>query len=426
MIQIGRVGGDVTFDRGPATAAWQGDRLTLTGHLQASSTANQQALRQQLLGHADNPDEPVIPIIWPYDTDVTGFYRVLGVGVELFQKPSEVVAFDLSLERVPGYQAPLFELWSRGTVRVNAHSITSTEATPWIGLPDGAMGISPHDADLRVYEIDGELGDAFYFDGGVGADQTWFYDKTTSFYLPAANYYDAAATLEVNGNVVVGEQIINDPLDVVLTNGLLSIVFTSGNLTVSVWTGAAMEEVGTFWASEGSSFSTFATPRAVTALRNSPEVVSIRLNHDLPPTQGSALSNSAVVDLTLRRGARYVEGFTAVPVAANLGVAATASVVGNGTGTGITGGIMRDGADANGNTWVMSSPIAHTEDLTTGQIGIYSTATVTEFPWMVGVSTGTDAVLPNPDPATIDVFLPQGLIYQYHAAIGTRQNLAVR
>lgn len=437
MIQIGRCGGDISFDRGPASATWRGDRLSLSGHMQASSEANQKVLRQQLLGHADNPDEPVIPVVWPYDTDVTGFYRPLSVGVELFQRPTSVIAFDVELERVPGYQAPLFELWSRGTLRVNAHSITTSNATPWVGLPSTVTDLKlpvTTSAPGRARVLAGDSVTMYYLDGGIGASQTSYYDTEVGFYLPPANYYDGAVTLTTDGNVVVGEQVLNDPSDWVVGNGLVEVEWTSsGVFTVSVYDGSAWRSKG-YKIGIGGVLST-TDPTNLTVLRNSPEAVSIRVGGvpqgSLPSaiTSGgdSVSSITRYIDITVRRGGRYAE-FTAVSATAEEWWVSRSATE---AGTSTTAGVRASSTDANGDRYVIASPLTLTAETTDGGI-IYGDGSfgngpyIDTFPFMIGLDTGTDGVLPNPDPATTDVFSVAGLVNQYHAATAIRQNIAVR
>ena len=122
-LTIGRVSG-LRPQKGSPTVA--GKRVTFQGTMIATSFLQLQVFRQQLIGHADNDDEPEIPVTWLSDSSWDGFYKVLAVKVDP-QGPtaSNYAKFQVDLERVVGYSNPWFETMTQAVVRTNAHAITA-------------------------------------------------------------------------------------------------------------------------------------------------------------------------------------------------------------------------------------------------------------------------------------------------------------
>jgi hypothetical protein len=109
----------------------------------------------------------------------------------------------------------------------------------------------------------------------------------------------------------------------------------------------------------------------ITVVRNDPEECTLRLLHDERPGR-------VIVDLTLRRGARFIAGYAQRHAAATFrlqrGVAEAA--------TAVPGGIHRTNADEFGNRWVMGSARTFQADLANGSISKGSTRV---FDFMIGL-----------------------------------------
>lgn len=414
MIQIGRVGGDVTFTRGPATASWSDDNLTLSGHLQATTAANAKVLRQQILGYANNPDEPCIPIIWPFDTDVTGFYEVQGVDVDLMQEKDTIFAFTLDLRRVHGYQAPLMEEWSAGHVRTNEHTITSATTTPWIGIPDSAESVGPLPSDVRSESRTGDgSASVLYIDGGTSTTETHFFDAVTGFYVSPANFYESAAAVKVGGSVVVGTQIVNDADGWEVGTPHCKVTpGTGAEFIVSIHDGSAWRAKGYEIVEEAATDNELAAPLAVSVLRNSPSACVIRLRFDVP---AAVFPGSGNLDITVRRGSFQAECLWSSTVSANWNVRRTAAEAS--TTTSATGGVRASADDGNGDRYCIHTPVAFTNYTEGSAGGICATAAATELPFGVGLATSPSGSAPTST--------TQGLGNQYFAAMATRLNVTV-
>src|SRR5688572_26646066 len=82
---------------------------------------------EQLIGLAENIDEPHVPVWWDHDPIVDGFYRVANSSWRATRGTgpwANSFEFSADLERVPGN--PGIESVLVGAVRANDHSITDT------------------------------------------------------------------------------------------------------------------------------------------------------------------------------------------------------------------------------------------------------------------------------------------------------------
>jgi len=192
-LTIGRVGLDVTsgdeVDPFPGIT-WDGDRLSFSGMVKSDSVNGGKALRQQLNGYGPhNPDEPVVPVTWSGDSGVDGFYTVLSTEVNAndgtYLGDAWWFPFSVDLERVPGWQAPLFEVLASGADRANVHSVAS-QARSWVAGPGSLDSASlsvvtttnstltcAAGESVKVWNHDGNLysGDLTY-----QVDESGFYD----------------------------------------------------------------------------------------------------------------------------------------------------------------------------------------------------------------------------------------------------------
>jgi hypothetical protein len=139
-IAIGRAGWDTSLTlNSPRTWSSNGPEVDLAGTLTASTLGRLIVARAQLNGLIDNPDEPVVPVVWSADTSVTGFYEVLDGGVAMPPRGLAALKLDyrLRLRKVSTYP----DINSRmlgDAVRTNAHSIAKGSTVPFWAVPDDA------------------------------------------------------------------------------------------------------------------------------------------------------------------------------------------------------------------------------------------------------------------------------------------------
>lgn len=417
-LTIGRAGVDVLLS-GPSNWNLSGDDVTFAGEIHAATLADAQAAREQLLGHANNPDEPVVPISWSDDSTVAGFYRISDVKVTTVRASFDTFwfPFTVAARRILSYRSPLFESTLTGALRTNSAGITASNARPWIGVlsadessnaltaisPPGGTGFG---TDAPLLMEDGSYSRL----GHTGSVLTEMYDTRLLITGQPSRWYQGAATLKVGSpyRTVVGRQI-EDSAYWQLSNGLIRVDSGVTPTSLAVWI-EAWDGVGSAWVSRTAFIPTYDTTtaadfdftNALTVLRNSPEEVIIRVRAQRNTVSGT-------FDIGLRRGARYV---TCVYNAPELGEENYGMFRGAATlATSVTGGIHKTADDAAGNRWVLASSKAITKNLTNG--GIYLTGAALTFDSMIGIEFGgTTATGLN---------AAQDMIYQYHGAVSERR-----
>lgn len=404
---------------GVGVTSWSvdGNVVRAAGWMRDATLLDLKGLREQGLGLVNNPDEPEVPCVWSDDTSQTGFYQVLDFSCE-YDLASTLTLRDgyywldwtATLRRVAGYVAPDVEEVLAGGLRSNSHSITTTETRPALGIVSTAKGFYPNVAATEEYLVDtADGGDIFHLDHGTGGSRNTFFDARARYYLAPADWYKASCSLQVGGQTQVGRNIANDPTEWTLSNELVKVrPGASGALEVYWWDGTSWDMIS-FQAAVGGTAWTD-TPYAITALRVSPACTVIRLHIDYQV--GGEPNQRRMIDLAVRRGMRWVEGYINVPGrSSTYGIQRTATEA----STAITGGIRATSNDANGNRFVLAAPAALTTDLVNGQIRRSSSDE--SFSFMIGCAVGGSGAS---DPHTEQI-----LTYGYFSQVGVRQRVVL-
>lgn len=301
---VGRAG--TVEDISPESWTFHGDRVRVAGDVMPDTFADLKAFQQRLIGHLNNRDEPVIPVVWDDYPEADGFYRLRSASVDLESfVDGGAATWDMTLEPVPSVRSPLIESVLVGADRATGHTNVTTQS-PWFALPanadtwSGGLGSedltrSGDDVSVKVW---------------TGID----YNLAPSYWLPPGNWYDAAATIEYTDDSgttwrpVSGESIPNDIEAVRLTNGLTRCTFslTGGSdqleVNVSIHDGSSWSTPYPFRVvSETNGTSTAIVmydPSTISVLRNSPAEVTVRIVSFF----GTA-DTPVSCDVTLRRGA---------------------------------------------------------------------------------------------------------------------------
>lgn len=401
-LTIGRCGLDVTLDD-PDAFTHDGDQVYVAGDLTAASIDDVKVLRQQLLGHVANPDELVIPVTWTEDPTADGFYRLHAAKVDI--GPAALVAgwfrFTATLERVPGYANPLAEAVLLGAdVRDNDHSISSFTARAWYALPDVSESILvdpggsfSSSSTTRHYNPGDDSHAHLKLIWDPGADQ--LRDDVVQFRLAPEYWYRAAATLTVDGRVVVGRQVLDRPHDWMISNGTMRVSPDGTDpelLVVEHWDPhAATWHSKTYRIYEDDDRTDpLPEPHAMAVLRNAPEEVAIRLSYDGGLTRDGRID----LDLSLRRGSLFVDCTAA---GANQWTVERATTE---AASAITGGVRAASLDGAGNRYVIATPHTFTADTTNGGVQVTGPQDPLSFGIGMELATGGGA---------------GGLIESYHA-----------
>lgn len=346
---------------------WDGDDVEFSGYTaEATDRENLAVMREQLLGTSSSLDTPVVPLICRDDPWRTTYLSNVTVGVEDPAGADRLrrLPYTVRGRRVPGRDAPLFELLQLGGYRSNSISIVEANTQPWHGVP--AAVVDYWDGESADYDFTVTRTCETAADGvGIGVYSTTGNARRLATYsLPVANFYDGAATLTIGGNVVTGRQVWDTDANTnewSLTNGICTVsagafgseghqfqivgLDTAGTATTTKNFRWYFDDVGS---QVPDSFTT------LTVIQNRPEVVAIRLGMRV-----GADRYRIVMDVTLRRGSRLAEFTWRIDedfvVTVDRGATADSA-------TSITGGIK----DASGtNRWIMVSP--NTVSKSTGQ-----------------------------------------------------------
>lgn len=332
------------------------DTTSLTGRLDgAASTLPGEV--EQVRGYAAS-DEVFVPVavtpcalhLMPVES---GFYRVESVSVKMSPMDYESAEVDITLTRVRGFAAPIFESVVLGSKRSGV--IADVTPTAWHGVPATAVGYETGVLTPTRSVLSGETGDVQVFSEATNH----LFNARPMWFLNPGDWYDGAAELTVAGHVVTGRQVRNAPAGWVLSNGLVrfsgradgAVVSERWDATGQVWTDSGAWSV----TRSSSAIGPLGAAHTLTVLRNDPACVTVRLAYDA----ASNVAGSRFVvylDVSLRRGSTVAEcslstrgfypwGFLSpvtLPTTANYGSFATSpfiACVASGTYAGTSAGV---------------------------------------------------------------------------------------
>lgn len=257
---------------------------------------------EQFAAYVDSADETFVPVRFVGPTAWDGFYRVTDVRASA--TPSKLLGLSVSLERVRGFAAPIFESVVLGSKRSGV--IAGVTPTAWHGVPATAVGYETGVLTPTRAVLSGETGDVQIFSEATNH----LFNARPMWFLSPADWYDGAAELTVAGHVVTGKQVRNAPADWVLSNGLVrfsgladgAVVSERWDATGQVWTDSGAWSV----TRSSSAIGPLGAAHTLTVLRNDPACVTVRLAYDA----ASNVAGSRFVvylDVSLRRGSTVAE-----------------------------------------------------------------------------------------------------------------------
>lgn len=306
---------------------------------------------EQFAAYVDSADETFVPVRFVGPTAWDGFYRVTDVRASA--SPSKLLGLSVSLERVRGFAAPIFESVVLGSKRSGV--IAGVTPTAWHGVPATAVGYETGVLTPTRSVLSGETGDVQIFSEATNH----LFNARPMWFLSPADWYAGAAELTVAGHVVTGRQVRNAPAGWVLSNGLVRFSGRADGAVVSErWdaTGQVWSDSGAWSVTRSSSaIGPLGATHTLTVLRNDPACVTVRLAYDA----ASNVAGSRFVvylDVSLRRGSTVAEcslstrgyypwGFLSpvtLPTTANYGSFATSpfiACVASGTYAGTSAGV---------------------------------------------------------------------------------------
>jgi hypothetical protein len=332
--------------------------------------AQVEAKQEDIMGLIDR----IIPVTFSRKSTYDGYYFVNDTNTQYekwVEGPAQV-RWSLSLILVGGQDAVDIEAQLANVVRANDFAQAGERwHAPNIGHYGYQVGTSVPAIVARTST-----------DGVINVYRSVPAATTPRWGSPVASFALGRARILQNAIERTGVGTSLTPALWELNNGLVRVLPGTGTTTlfVSCWDSGA-------WASKswdlriGGTTILPADMRSVTVLRNDFEMVSIRIIVQMPTD-----SSRHIVDLSLRRGSRFVEGYIQRPASGTLTV--TADTVE--AGTSVTGLIRATANDAAGNRYVVGSARSFTGDTTNG--GFTKSATTT-LDFYIGVElNGSSAV----------------------------------
>lgn len=310
--------------------------VQLGGMETTCDTATVELLRDNILGLSDR----VVPVQFQYKSSYNGFYRVTNVSgaTEKWYNGSTVIVWQATLTRVGPDNAVDVESRLSNVVRVNNFSLTGERwHAPAIGHHTYFTGSTTGTPMTRVTDT-GSI--TVYRGIPVGVNPRWG--------VSGANFPSGRVRFISNGTELMAPRQLLPVAGWELNNGLVRIrpaVVGTTTLLVALYDGTAWREKA--WDIRlGTDVIVPANFQAVNVMRREHEITAVRIVAAQPVTGYRVL-----IDLVLRRGSRFIEGYAQRTTSGDMTVVLDAA---EGTLVG-TGYVYASAADANGNKFVAGS-----------------------------------------------------------------------
>ncbi|MFE7237180.1 hypothetical protein [Streptomyces sp. NPDC057580] len=319
----------------------------------------------------------ILPVTWTDKPERNGYYQVANASADYTEYRGEVVTSDwkVSLTRLGSEAETDIQSRLTGLVRANDFSLTGER---WHAPPIGHYGYytgASNPTTMTRTGLDGTM--TVYRGVPANVSPRWGCAPTS--------YLNGRVRLTSSGTELCGTDQSLPSTGWALTNGLVNITTSaSATLDVQAYTGGAWRSK--LWnISVAGSASSITSWDGATLLRNEPEQVILRLTKGLNPGR-------ATLDLALRRGSCFVEGYLQVGTSNTL--AAYRSTPETNTSFAASGYVTATGDDPDGNVFAIGSArafIAHPNG------GIIKSAAALDF-WIGAVTTGMGGVTLTTNP----------------------------
>ncbi len=308
------------------------------------------------------------PIIFRDKSYHNGYYKVVDTGVAATDWQGEVVKFDWTIRAEYIGPDTATDIESRLTGISRFNDFGQTGAGHWHAPSVGATsyytsGEQPAGTIVRS-TTDGNIN--VYSGLPTGINPRWQVSVTD--YLKGRSRVIMAGQERTGTNM----QSVAPSGSWELNNGLLKLERRSGGgFTQGVWNGTAWESKN--WnVSVGSSATNLGDFDVMAVIRNDFEMVTLRLTKSRTPGRTD-------LDLTLRRGSRFIEGFLQTDFSTTIGVGLNSNEASTAPASG--GYVVATSNDADGNRTIFGTARTFVSQLTRG--GLHKTAT-TSLDFYVG------------------------------------------
>lgn len=370
-VQVGRLTLREIFSLQNDVNAQTGVRTVVITGEESTPPLTEAALRQRAEDVMTMRDM-IMPITWTNKSDSDGFYIVVDVSVGMIDYIQDVLKFTWSIRarRIGPDNSAEIESRLTGITRQNDFNKTGSK---WHAPAIGAYGYytgstRPASSVARTSE-----------DGNVTTFLGVPDDANPRWSIPAGSYRNGRARIKVDGIERTGTNL-QDGGTWELGNGIIRVTpGVSGALVLGVYNGATYEDK--IWnVSVGATATSIGTYDAMSVIRNDFEMATLRLVKDMAPGR-------SVLDLTIRRGSRFVEGYLETDVSTTL--AFGLSVAEGATAPASGGYVVATSNDGSGNKAIVGS--ARLFSAQTGRTGIQKTSAVSMDFFAGSVYNGTGA-----------------------------------
>lgn len=388
VLQIGRVGLDVDLSRPDSwewSAANRGRTEQIHFQLFSTSLANTQALKLELLNHVDQ----AIPVTFSDDLTVAGFYILRSVDIDADDYSLNdfgLFSGTVTVERVGTVAQTQMQSLLTAVLATNDMGLIDAEVQYWHALPVGALAANYDPGTPTEHSRTADAGVVPTFLGiSKTVDPTWTVEP--------ADWHKAACYVKVDGYTRTGLDAVNDPPDWELGNGILKITpgtstgVSDGRLQLQTFSGGGFGAAKKFKL-DWNAATTIPKWHMVTIIKNTPEVVVVKLVRDAETSPPSAFRHE--LDITLRRGAIYASCYyyyTGAAVTLRVGRdSAEAATAITPTGATAVMAIRATANDGDGDRYVVGAARTHTQDTTNGTITITTARQTHDF--FIGAEPG--------------------------------------
>lgn len=324
------------------------------------------AAHDNLLG---TQSDVVLPVTWTDKPERNGYYNVTSVSSDLTDWQGEVVtsSWKLDLTRIGLDNETDLQSRLTGAIRANDYGLTGER---WHAPPIGHYGYytgTTQPSTMTRASADGTI--TVYRSVPAGTSPRWG--------CPPTSYGNARVRVLSDGTERVGVNTTMSASSWELSNALVRVRPSGSSLEVAAYDGSAWETKN--W---NITVASSAVPSwdAVTVLRNDHETGVVRLTKSRTPGR-------ATLDLTLRRGARFVEGYLQADTSGT--ISAALATLENTTNVASAGYVVATSNDAAGNKYTAGSAHNFTAHASGG---VSKASTVTLDFYLGAVVNGSSAV----------------------------------
>jgi len=331
------------------------------------------ALQEDLHGQAGS----FVPVLFSDKSELNGYYLVMDASADLqnWEQESVTLTWKADLSRVGTDFEIDIESRLTGGIRNSSFAISA----------NGVRWHSPAIGHYAYYSASGNAPSQLVRKSSDGNQVVYLGLPLVGQVIPrwgcaVTNYLSGRTRfLDSNGIERSGTQFkTSNASSWTIGNGLLQVqpLSSSGVLNVSSWASGSSTFRPKSWDLQYNGAS-LGTPLGISLLRNEPEILVARL------IWSSAASGRVTVDLTLRRGSRFLELYYQSQLAGILKVVRPTAEAGSNGGSGAY--VFATSNDADGNKYVVGSALTNIQDLSNGGISVSAAVALDAF---IGVAVG--------------------------------------